>query len=51
VTKEIHIDILRPFGPRILKATVPDIMMNALNDQCDKLLENKEEKRETRCIS
>ena len=41
MTKEIHIDILRPFGPRILKATVPDIMMNALNDQCDKLLENK----------
>ena len=44
MTKEIHIDILRPFGPRILKATVPDIMMNALNGQCDKLLENNEER-------
>jgi hypothetical protein len=44
--KEIQVDILRPFGPRILKATVPEIMVDALNAQCDELLQNDEERKQ-----
>ena len=44
--KEIEVDILRPFGPRILKATVPEVMVDALNSQCDELLQNDEERKQ-----
>ena len=43
--QEIEVDILRPFGPRILKATVPQNMIDALNAQCDELLKNDEERK------
>ena len=44
--QEIEVDILRPFGPRILKAKVPQNMIDALNAQCDELLKNDEERKE-----
>ena len=44
--KQIQVDILRPFGPRILKAVVPQEMINDLNEQCDELLKNDEERKQ-----
>ena len=44
--QEIEVDILRPFGPRILKAKVPQNMIDALNGQCDELLKNDEERKQ-----
>jgi hypothetical protein len=32
---EIKVDILRPFGPRILKANVPQKIVDDLNQHCD----------------
>ena len=38
---EIKVDILRPFGPRILKASVPQKMIDQLNTHCEKRTEEK----------
>ena len=38
---EINVDILRPFGPRILKASVPQKMIDQLNTHCEKRTEEE----------
>jgi len=42
---QIEAQVLTPFGPRILKATVPQNMLNMLNSYCEEILEteNREE--------
>jgi len=42
---KIEAQILMPFGPRILKATVPQNMLSVLNSYCEEILEtgNREE--------
>ena len=42
---QIEAQVLTPFGPRILKATVPPNMLNMLNSYCEEILEteNREE--------
>ena len=35
---EIQAQILKPFGPRILKALVPKAILDTLNDQCDEIV-------------
>ena len=44
--KEIEVDILRPFGPRILKATVPQVMVDDLNGHCDEILKNDQDRKD-----
>ncbi len=44
---EYHqVDILRPFGPRILKGKVPPRMLKALNDHCDSILKSSKKRKE-----
>ena len=42
---QIEAQVLTPFGPRILKATVPQNILNTLNAYCEEILEteNREE--------
>ena len=42
---QIEAQVLMPFGPRILKATVPQNILNTLNAYCEEILEteNREE--------
>jgi hypothetical protein len=42
---KVEAQVLTPFGPRILKATVPQNMLNMLNAYCEEILEteNREE--------
>ena len=42
---QIEAQVLTPFGPRILKASVPQNMLNMLNSYCEEILEteNREE--------
>ena len=35
---EIQAQVLKPFGPRILKALVPKAILDTLNDQCDEIV-------------
>ena len=37
------IEIIRPFGPSILKATLPNDMINDLNQECLDISNNKKE--------
>ena len=39
--KEIGFDIYQPFGPSILKTKLPDLYVDALNKQADKVLKDK----------
>ena len=39
--KEIGFDIYQPFGPSILKTKLPDLYVDALNKQTDKVLKDK----------
>jgi len=39
--KEIAFDIYQPFGPSILKTKLPDLYVDALNKQVDKVLDDK----------
>jgi len=39
-------DIIRPFGPRMIKAQVPLHMVKALNDNCDSLLKSEKKRKE-----
>jgi len=41
-----HVEILRPFGPRIAKAKVPMCMVHALNKECDRIIEDQERRKE-----
>ena len=34
---EIQAQVLKPFGPRILKALVPKAILDTLNAQCDEI--------------
>ena len=38
---EIKVDILRPFGPRILKANVPHKIIDQLNTHCEERTEEE----------
>ena len=41
--KEI-VEIIKPFGPMILRAKVPDDLLNDLNQDCLDIADNKKEK-------
>lgn len=44
---EYHtVDILRPFGPRILKGKVPSRMLKALNAHCDSITKSSKKRKE-----
>ena len=38
--KEIKLkfDAIRPFGPTVVKGTVPDFILNTVNEKCDEIL-------------
>ena len=43
---EYHtVDILRPFGPRILKGKVPSRMLKALNAHCDSITKSSKKRK------
>ena len=44
--KEIAFDIYQPFGPSILKTKIPDLYVDALNKQVDKVLKDKKLSKE-----
>ena len=44
--KEIGFDIYQPFGPSILKTKLPDLYVDALNKQADKVLKDKKLSKE-----
>ena len=44
--KELSINILRPFGPRMLHTNIPEQFVNKLNAQCDEILKSEEERKE-----
>ena len=44
--KEIAFDIYQPFGPSILKTKLPDLYVDALNKQVDKVLKDKKLSKE-----
>ena len=44
--KEIAFDIYQPFGPSILKTKLPDLYVDALNAQVDKVLSDKKLSKE-----
>ena len=44
--KEIGFDIYQPFGPSILKTKLPDLYVDALNKQTDKVLKDKKLSKE-----
>jgi hypothetical protein len=46
---QIQAEVLSPFGPRILKTTIPSEMLILLNMSCDALLES--DQREEQNIS
>ena len=46
MSQEFQVDILRPFGPRILRAKMPMEYVNALNEQCDKILQDDNKRKE-----
>ena len=46
MSQELQVDILRPFGPRILRAKMPMDFVNALNEQCDKILQDDNKRKE-----
>jgi len=44
--KEIAFDIYQPFGPSILKTKIPDLYVDALNKQVDKVLDDEKLSKE-----
>ena len=43
------VKILTPFSPSILKAEVSAEIVKSLNEQCDKIIENEEERKKKNC--
>lgn len=46
MSEQLEVNILRPFGPRILHAKMPKQFVDALNKQCDKILEDDNKREE-----
>ena len=46
MSEQFEVNILRPFGPRILHAKMPKQFVDALNKQCDKILEDDNKREE-----
>ena len=40
--KKIKVDVLSPFGPKVLKSKLPQFTTNSLNSAIDKLISEKE---------
>ena len=54
MTDDIKINLVRPFGPSILSAKIPDSIVNEINNYVDQIIINEEkssENEERRSIS
>ena len=40
----MSLQILKPFGPSVMKVKIPEKILNDLNDYVDKIIEDKEKK-------
>ncbi|SVD45071.1 uncharacterized protein METZ01_LOCUS397925 [marine metagenome] len=44
MTNKFNVQVLKPFGPRMIKSKVPSEMVNMLNVYCDEITEMKDER-------
>ena len=42
MTNKFNVQVLKPFGPRMIKSKVPSEMVNMLNVYCDEITEMKD---------
>jgi|TARA_E500000305_G_C3992369_1_gene222692 hypothetical protein len=46
VESKLEVNILKPFGPRILHASMPKEFVETLNSECDEILTDEEKRKE-----
>jgi uncharacterized protein (TIGR02466 family) len=44
--KEVEVNILRPFGPRILHGKIPQEFIDELNNECDSIIADEQKRKE-----
>ncbi len=46
VAKNLPVQILRPFGPRMLHCVIPEEIVNELNNECDDILKDEQKRKD-----
>ena len=44
--EKVHIELIKVFGPSVLKVSIPETIVNNLNSYIDEIIENKEKSKE-----